>query len=84
MALVLSSFAKLLLILMIIWDYVYELEYTWLVNIFVLTSNAEALSVFLEMSYWQAFTIMCLSMLARMCFQMAVHHVDPLMPIWIF
>lgn len=44
MALILSSFAKLLLILMIIWDYMYELQYSWLVNILVLTSNAEALS----------------------------------------
>ncbi|KAJ3401196.1 sterol homeostasis protein, partial [Chytridiales sp. JEL 0842] len=43
MALVLSSFGKLLLIAMVIWDY-NELEYSWLVNLLVLTSNLEALS----------------------------------------
>lgn len=43
MAMILSSFGKLLLILMVIWDY-NELEYSWLVNLLVLTSNVEALS----------------------------------------
>lgn len=42
-ALIISSFPKLLFILMIIWDYD-ELEFSWLVNLLVLTSNAEALS----------------------------------------
>ena len=41
-ALIISSFAKLLLILMVIWDF--DLEYSWLVGIIVLSSNAEALS----------------------------------------
>ncbi|KAJ3217753.1 sterol homeostasis protein [Dinochytrium kinnereticum] len=36
-------FGKLLLILMVIWDY-NELEYAWLVNVLVLISNLEALS----------------------------------------
>ncbi len=43
MGLILSSFAKLLLILMIIWDYSL-LEYSWLVHCLVFSSNAEALS----------------------------------------
>ncbi|KAG2183727.1 hypothetical protein INT43_006738, partial [Umbelopsis isabellina] len=43
MALVVSSFGKMLLILMVIWDYK-QLEYSWLVSIIVLTSNIEALS----------------------------------------
>ncbi|KAI8838629.1 Arv1-like family-domain-containing protein [Chytridium lagenaria] len=42
-ALIVSSFGKLLLILMVIWDY-NELEYAWLVNVLVLISNLEALS----------------------------------------
>jgi hypothetical protein len=48
MALILSSFGKLLLILMVIWDY-NELQYSWLVNLLVLTSNVEALSGSLKM-----------------------------------
>jgi len=83
MALILSSFAKLLLILMIIWDYMYEMEYAWLVHILVLTSNAEALSVFLESSYVVAFMLMGLALLGRTLLQLMVHQLDPLMPIWI-
>lgn len=43
MALVISSFGKMLLILMVIWDYK-QLGYSWLVNMIVLASNVEALS----------------------------------------
>lgn len=43
MALIISSFGKMLLILMVIWDYK-QLEYSWLVSIIVLASNTEALS----------------------------------------
>lgn len=43
MALIISSFGKMLLILMVIWDYK-QLEYSWLVSLIVLASNAEALS----------------------------------------
>lgn len=43
MALIISSFGKILLILMVIWDYD-ELEYPWLINIVVLTSNLEAIT----------------------------------------
>lgn len=42
--LIISSFGKMLLILMVIWDYT-ELEHSWhLVNFIVFTSNVEALS----------------------------------------
>lgn len=43
MALIISSFGKMLLILMVIWDYK-QLEYSWLVSIIVMASNIEALS----------------------------------------
>ncbi|KAI8886913.1 Arv1-like protein, partial [Backusella circina FSU 941] len=43
MALIISSFGKMLLIFMVIWDYK-QLEYSWLVSIIVLASNTEALS----------------------------------------
>ncbi|ORX42045.1 hypothetical protein BCR36DRAFT_338193, partial [Piromyces finnis] len=49
-ALIISSFSKLLYILMIIWDYG-EINYSWYINILVFTSNVEAISVFLEESY---------------------------------
>jgi hypothetical protein len=41
--LIVSSFGKLLHILMVIWDYRGD-EYSWILNPFVLTSNAEAIS----------------------------------------
>ncbi|KAF9164747.1 sterol homeostasis protein [Actinomortierella ambigua] len=43
-ALIISSFGKMLMMLMVIWDYT-ELEYSWLlINLIVFTSNIEALS----------------------------------------
>ncbi|KAI8978534.1 Arv1 protein, partial [Pilobolus umbonatus] len=59
MALIISSFGKMLLILMVIWDY-RQLEYSWLVSIIVLASNTEALSVYLNLSYFKTlFIILC-------------------------
>jgi len=43
MGLILSSFAKLALLLMVIWDYD-TFTFSWMVQLIVLTSNAEALS----------------------------------------
>ncbi|KAM3580287.1 sterol homeostasis protein [Umbelopsis sp. WA50703] len=71
MALIVSSFGKMLLILMVIWDYK-QLEYSWLVSIIVLTSNIEALSVFLHIGYIKTFCIIsfgiALKMLAQLLF----------------
>lgn len=44
-ALILASFAKGLHILMVIWQYEWDLEYYWLVRLFTITSQAEALLV---------------------------------------
>lgn len=41
--LILSSFGKLLHIVMIIWDY-HEMEFDFLINLIVFTSNLEAIS----------------------------------------
>lgn len=41
-AVVLSSFGKLIVILMVIWNY-YTIEYAWMIQAFVLASNVEAL-----------------------------------------
>ncbi|CAB4401370.1 unnamed protein product [Rhizophagus irregularis] len=56
-ALIISSFGKILLILMVIWDY-NGLEYSWLINIVVLTSNVEALAVFLNVGYFKTLLIL--------------------------
>lgn len=49
-AVIMSSFPKLFYVLMVIWDYE-ELKYSWIVRLFVFTSNVEALSVCLRKSY---------------------------------
>ena len=41
-SIVISSFPKLFFVLMVIWDY-QELKYSWIVRLFVFTSNAVAL-----------------------------------------
>ncbi|KAK4519782.1 40S ribosomal protein S25 [Mucor velutinosus] len=64
MALIISSFGKMLLILMVIWDYK-QLEYSWLVGIIVLASNTEALSVYLNIPYFQTLLIISIGILGR-------------------
>ena len=78
-----SSFPKLLLILMIIWDY-NQLEYSWLVQFMVLTSNAEALSVFLNVGYARTCVILLLGLLAKVGTQLLLYQFDPKLPIWLF
>ncbi|KAI8646491.1 Arv1-like family-domain-containing protein [Parasitella parasitica] len=68
MALIISSFGKMLLILMVIWDYK-QLEYSWLVSIIVLASNTEALSVYLSIPYFQTLLIILIGILGRVCAQ---------------
>ena len=43
MGMILSSFAKTTLLLMLIWDYD-TFTFSWMVQLFVLISNAEAMS----------------------------------------
>ncbi|OBZ89490.1 Protein arv1 [Choanephora cucurbitarum] len=73
MALIISSFGKMLLILMVIWDY-RQLEYAWLVNIIVLASNTEALSVYLNAPYFHTLCIISVGILGRFCAQLAFLH----------
>lgn len=81
MAVVLSSFGKLIIILMAIWDY-NDMEYSWGVNVFVLTSNAEALSVFLDVAYWKAALVVCTGLALKIAAQMVIHLINPVTPIW--
>ncbi|KAI3633942.1 hypothetical protein MIR68_007546 [Amoeboaphelidium protococcarum] len=59
-ALIISSFPKLLLLPMVIWDYqksfghMFGWEWFYMVDLLVFTSNTEALSVFLDTSYLTA------------------------------
>ncbi|KAF1805306.1 Arv1-like family-domain-containing protein [Mucor lusitanicus] len=68
MALIISSFGKMLLILMVIWDYK-QLEYSWLVSIIVLASNTEALSVYLNIPYFQTLLVISIGILGRVLAQ---------------
>jgi hypothetical protein len=51
LALLISSFGKFVHILMVIWDYYDQMEYLWLININIMTCNAEALSVLFSCNY---------------------------------
>ncbi|KAI8609702.1 Arv1-like family-domain-containing protein [Chytriomyces sp. MP71] len=64
MALIISSYGKLFLLLMAIWDYK-ELDYAWLLNVFVLVSNLEALSAYLHSGYVVTAGILLIGVAAR-------------------
>ncbi|KAF8984342.1 sterol homeostasis protein [Haplosporangium bisporale] len=69
--LIISSFGKMLLILMVIWDYT-ELEHSWLlVNFIVFTSNIEALSVFLDAGYFPTTLVIVFGIMCRILMQIA-------------
>ncbi|KAF9207196.1 sterol homeostasis protein [Haplosporangium sp. Z 27] len=69
--LIISSFGKLLLMLMVIWDYT-ELEHAWhLVNFVVLSSNIEALSVFLDTGYLPTALVILFGLVCRVLIQFA-------------
>ncbi|KAG0012756.1 sterol homeostasis protein [Entomortierella chlamydospora] len=73
--LIISSFAKMLLILMVIWDYT-ELEHSWhLVNFIVLTSNIEALSVFLDTGYLSTTLVIFFGLACRVLMQIAFAYI---------
>ncbi|OZJ05498.1 hypothetical protein BZG36_01892 [Bifiguratus adelaidae] len=63
-ALIISSFGKMLPILMVIWDY-NEQSYAWLISLVVLTSNAEALAAFLRTSYLKTYTLLSISLAVK-------------------
>lgn len=83
MALIISSFPKLLLILMIIWEY-NQPEFHWIVSFLVLTSNAEALGVFLELTYLGTVPIILVGGLGRLLLHFIVKRFDLNAPINLF
>nr|KAJ3421192.1 hypothetical protein HK105_004271 [Polyrhizophydium stewartii] len=80
MSLVLSSFGKILLIVMVVWKF-YEPDPSILVNILVFTSNIEALSVFLKTSIPKTFVILNAGMVLRMLGQLCIRQFDPHMEV---
>lgn len=90
--LILSSFGKLLHIVMVIWDY-HEREFSYLINMTVFTSNLEAIAGIQEMGllvvdriaifslpYPRCAMILMVAVLGKYAFQSVVHHFDPLFP----
>ncbi|TPX76309.1 hypothetical protein CcCBS67573_g02444 [Chytriomyces confervae] len=65
MSLIISSYGKLFLLLMAIWDY-NELEYAWTLNVFVVLSNLEALSAFLDTGYVATSALIFTGVVARL------------------
>ncbi|KAI8921536.1 Arv1 protein [Entophlyctis helioformis] len=76
MALVVSSFGKILLIVMVVWDYG-NLDPSFLVNVLVCTSNMEALSVFLKTRFATTFAVLGTGMLFKLGAQYCIRKYDP-------
>lgn len=92
MAVIVSSFCKLIISLMVIWDF-NELSYSWLINVFVLTSNTEAIIALFDVKshprvfYGNYKLILLLVLLAnaiRWAFQLSLQtFIDPIYPTYI-
>ncbi len=67
---------------MLIWDYSL-FSSSWMVNLFVHTSNAEALSVFLNVPYGRAALLVCAGLLAKLLMQLVLHLALPGVPLWL-
>lgn len=75
-ALIVSSFPKLLLILMIIWDY-NAFSNSWLVDLLVVTSNIEALRVFLKISYLKSTALVGCGIMSEGILHLAISYFAP-------
>lgn len=74
-ALLMSSFAKLFVLLMMIWDY--DLIFARLIDLFVLTSNVTAMRVFLAVPPARVITVIIPALLLRLVFLALVSVWDP-------
>ena len=84
LAMIMSSFGKLLLIVLAIWDYS-DLEHSWLINLLVFMTNGVALSgkiflslikVLLESSRYFAFLILIAGLLSKLSIQLICASLD--------
>ncbi|TPX45588.1 hypothetical protein SeMB42_g03943 [Synchytrium endobioticum] len=79
LSIVISSFGKLLPLLMVIWDYE-GVEYVWVAQVFVLVSNMEALLVYLEAGRVIPLLIMMWGCMCQGFTQYAFWRWDPELP----
>jgi lipid intermediate transporter len=77
LALLISSFGKFVHLLMVIWNYYDQMEYIWLININILTCNAEALSVLFNSSYRITWIVLLLGMGSRALVFQLFRYFDP-------
>ena len=77
LALLISSFGKFVHILMVIWDYYDQMEYLWLININILTCNAEALSVLFNCSYRMTWVVLLMGAGSRALTLQLFKYFDP-------
>eukprot|EP00842_Homolaphlyctis_polyrhiza_P003507 jgi/Hompol1/4157/HPOL_003502-RA len=76
MALVLSSFGKVLLIVMVVWNYG-ATDPSILVNILVITSNIEAISVFMKTTIPATIGILGAGLASKLAIQYTARTLDP-------
>lgn len=76
MALVLSSFGKILLILMVIWDYG-RLNPTYLINWFVFACNFQAVKVTLRLGSVATFLVMIFGFVSKVFVRLLTGLYDP-------
>lgn len=81
--LILSSFGKLLHVVIVIWDYK-DLEFSYIIDLIVLTSNLEAVSVVLGVPHLVTGAILASALLTRYLFKALVNNLDPSFPLDIF
>ncbi|SPQ98042.1 Protein ARV [Plasmodiophora brassicae] len=74
-SIVISSFGKLLVVLMMIWES--NAYYGPIVNLFVLTSNVTALRVFLKTTLLKSVCIISAAVVAKICLQLVIVALDP-------
>lgn len=90
---IISSFGKILHIIMVIWDY-HEMEFAYLINVLVFTSNLEALSgtcrvaipahpcvAITNAPYFKTALMMGVAVLGKYAFQCFIRHLDPTFPL---
>ncbi len=81
--LIISSFGKLLHIVMVIWDY-NDLEFSYLINLTVFTSNIEAVAAVLCVPYPLAAAVLALGLVGKGAMRAAIHHFDRAFPLDLF
>lgn len=80
LALTIAGFGKLLHVFMVIWNYE-ELYYSWIVNAFVMTSQAEAISILFKWKYYKSYLILGIALTLKYIFQRLIGIINPDLPV---